>query len=167
MKQKMMRLILVVLFALAAAAPVVNAEPNDREALAGITTGKALFDVNISDDEPEKLALYLRVIGETHAGLLNQSVSPDIIIAFRGRSVKLVSRDSGAAGAKEREAKDMIANLISDLQKKGVKFEACSIATRLFKIDNSSLLPGIKPVGNTFISLTGYQAKGYALIPLM
>lgn len=167
MQQRMLRLTLAVLFALAAAAPVVHAEPNDREALAGVATGKALFDVNISDDEPEKLALYLRVIGETHAGLLSQNVSPDIIIAFRGRSVRLVSRDSGAGNAIEREAKDKIASLISDLQKKGVRFEACSIATRLFKIDNNSLLPGIRPVGNTFISLTGYQAKGYALIPLM
>lgn len=167
MKQGMMGLTLVVLLALAAAAPVVNAEPNDRDALAGIATGKALFDVNISDDEPEKLALYLNVISETHTGLLTQNISPDIIIAFRGLSVKLVSRGHFAVDAKEREAKDKIAYLISDLQKKGVKFEACSVATRLFKIENSSLLPGIKPVGNTFISLTGYQAKGYALIPIM
>lgn len=32
--------------------------------------------------------------------------------------------------------------------------------------DNRSLLNGIKPVGNTFVSLTGYQAQGYANIPI-
>jgi hypothetical protein len=44
--------------------------------------------------------------------------------------------------------------------------EACSFATRLFGIDNGTLLEGIKPVGNTFVSLTGYHAQGYASIPL-
>jgi len=44
--------------------------------------------------------------------------------------------------------------------------ESCSVATRLFKVDNASLLDGIKPVGNTFVSLTGYQAQGYANIPI-
>jgi intracellular sulfur oxidation DsrE/DsrF family protein len=44
--------------------------------------------------------------------------------------------------------------------------EACSVATRLFGVDNGTLLDGIKPVGNTFVSLTGYQAQGYANIPI-
>lgn len=44
--------------------------------------------------------------------------------------------------------------------------QACSVATRLFKADNASLLDGIKPVGNTFVSLTGYQAQADANIPV-
>jgi len=48
----------------------------------------------------------------------------------------------------------------------GVRMEACSVATKLFNVSNKSLLNGIKPVGNTFVSLTGYQAKGYASIPI-
>lgn len=167
MKKIMIAIALVMMFALAAAVPAVQAEPNDQDALAGITTGKALYDINISDKEPAKLMLYLSVISETYQGMLKQNVAPDFIIAFRGLSVKLITSDYGTVGAKEREARDAIAFLISQLQSSGVKFEACSVATRLFKVDNSSLLPGIKPVGNTFISLTGYQSKGYALIPIM
>jgi hypothetical protein len=33
-------------------------------------------------------------------------------------------------------------------------------------VDNTTLLDGIEPVGNTFVSLTGYQAQGYANIPI-
>jgi hypothetical protein len=40
------------------------------------------------------------------------------------------------------------------------------VATRLFSVDNATLLPGIEPVGNTFVSLIGYQAQGYATIPV-
>jgi intracellular sulfur oxidation DsrE/DsrF family protein len=52
------------------------------------------------------------------------------------------------------------------LAQAGVRFEACAIATRLFGVENNSVLPQVKVVGNTFNSLIGYQAKGYALIPI-
>lgn len=44
--------------------------------------------------------------------------------------------------------------------------ESCSISTRLLDIDNESIIPGIKPVGNTFVSQIGYQKKAYAVIPI-
>jgi hypothetical protein len=34
-------------------------------------------------------------------------------------------------------------------------------------VDPKTLLPGIEHVGNTFVSQIGYQAKGYAIIPIM
>jgi intracellular sulfur oxidation DsrE/DsrF family protein len=166
MKQRLMIYFFMLLLALSAAGSVVAAEPNDEDALAGVTEGKALFDIDISDQEASKMALYLSVISATHQGLLDQNVEPDIIIAFRGSSVKLITLDYGTVGAKELEAREAIAYLVSDLRTKGVKFEACALATALFNVDNGNLLPGIKPVGNTFISLTGYQTKGYALIPI-
>jgi intracellular sulfur oxidation DsrE/DsrF family protein len=48
-----------------------------------------------------------------------------------------------------------------------VRMEACSITTRLAGIDSETLLPGIDLVGNTFVSQIGYQAKGFAVIPIM
>jgi hypothetical protein len=33
-------------------------------------------------------------------------------------------------------------------------------------IADPSLLPGIEPLGNTFVSLIGYQEHGYATIPI-
>jgi len=40
------------------------------------------------------------------------------------------------------------------------------VAARMLKVDNEQLLDGVKPVGNTLVSLTGYQAQGYAIIPI-
>ena len=44
--------------------------------------------------------------------------------------------------------------------------EACGLATNLFKVDNNTILPGIKVVANTYVSLIGYNAQGYAAIPI-
>ena len=52
------------------------------------------------------------------------------------------------------------------LHELGVRQEICAIATRVFKVDNASLLPGLSLVGDGFISLIGWQTQDYKLIPL-
>jgi intracellular sulfur oxidation DsrE/DsrF family protein len=98
--------------------------------------------------------------------LKRQNVEPDVILAFRGMSVRLISKDREQMELTDFEHLDKIAEQLADLREQGVGMEACSVATRLFGVDNGTLLDGIKPVGNTFVSLTGYQAQGYANIPI-
>lgn len=138
--------------------------PDDSDALKGVKTGKVIFDINMT--EPKKMTLYLMVIRQTVDDLKRQGVEPDVILAFRGLSVRLISKDREQFELEEYMHLDKIAEQIADLGAQGVRMEACSVATRLFKIDNNTLLDGIKPVGNTFVSLTGYQAQGYANIPI-
>ena len=52
------------------------------------------------------------------------------------------------------------------MAKDGVSFEACLVAAKAFGIEPSSILPEIKQVGNGWISLIGYEAKGYSLVPV-
>jgi hypothetical protein len=40
------------------------------------------------------------------------------------------------------------------------------VATQVFGIDNNTLVPGLTLVGDGFISLIGYQAQGYHLVPV-
>lgn len=135
--------------------------PDDHDALVGLNSpGKAFFDINIGvtpetfDASMGKLALYLDVIRKTHDSLQAQSVVPDIVVVFRGSAVTLVT-DKASNGVK---------NLIAELGRKKVKFEACSVATSLMGSPNDAILPRIKVVGNTFISAIGYQSKGYSYI---
>ena len=140
-------------------------KPNDTDALQGLATGKVVWDINMTD--PKKLSLYLSVIQETYTDLVRQGVKPDMVFAFRGRSVTFVSTDRDDIPLEQHHFLDTVADQLADLNKReGVKMEACSVACRLFGVNPSSLLPGIKPVGNTFVSLLGYQAKGYAIIPI-
>ncbi len=129
--------------------------PNDREALNGLATGKVVFDIRISD--PEKLIFNLELIKETFEGMQGQGVKPVMIAAFRGPGVKLLSREGTT---------DEIRALVAELKKKGVRMEVCAVATRVFKVDHSTLIPDVVLVGNVLTSLIGYQNKGYALIPI-
>jgi len=139
-------------------------KPDDSDALKGVKEGKVIFDINIT--EAKKLTLYLMVIRETVEDFRRQGVTPDVILAFRGLSVKLISKDREQMELTDFDHMDKIAEQLVDLQQQGVRMEACSVATRLFGIKNDTLLDGIKAVGNTFVSLTGYQAQGYANIPI-
>lgn len=138
--------------------------PDDSDALRGVETGKVVFDMNTTD--ANKTALYLMVIRETVNDLLRQGVKPDVILAFRGPSVKMISKDREQVDPADFENLDKIATQLAELQNQGVRMESCSVATRMLKVDNDQLLDGIKPVGNTFVSLAGYQAQGYAIIPI-
>jgi len=129
--------------------------PNDREALKGLDTGKVIFDVRIPD--PEKLTFNLELIKETFEGMRGQGVKPVMIVTFRGPGVKLLTR-----GGSTEEIRDLVA----DLKKKGVRIEVCAVATRVFKVDNSALIPDVVLVGNVLTSMIGHQNKGYAFIPL-
>lgn len=136
----------------------------DHGALQGVDIGKGLFDINLST--VPKLELYLSVIKKTHQDLVRQGKKPEFIIAFRGASVRLINSETWSFPEEEQQSLAKSAALIKELQEMGAVVEACSIATELFKVENSTLLPGITVVGNTFVSLIGYQAQGYALIPI-
>lgn len=159
------RLIFSLALLLLAFQPAMAAEkPNDADALHNVKQGKVLFDINMAD--PRKMTLYLAVIRETVDDLKRQNVEPDVILAFRGLSVRLISKDREQMELTDFDHLNRITEQLADLRQQGVRMEACSVATRIFKIDNASLLDGIKPVGNTFVSLTGYHAQGYASIPI-
>lgn len=134
------------------------------EALKGVENPKTLFDINVTT--APKLELYLGVIKMTYDDISRQGYEPDMVMAFRGGSVRLINSEIWSFSEEDQLSLRKSAALISELIQLGIKVEACSIATNLFKVDNSTLLPGVKVVGNTFVSLTGYQNKGYALVPI-
>lgn len=145
-------------------ATALASPPDDSRALEGVETGRVIFDLN--NDNPQVLALYLQVIQETYEDLRDQGVEPDIILAFRGRAVTMVSEDRERFELTEFDHLDRIEGFISEFRDKDIRMESCAVATRLFGVDHGELLPGITPVRNTFVSLTGYQAQGYAVIPI-
>lgn len=134
----------------------------DRASLEGVNNPKTLFDINLTT--AKKLEFYLTVIKKTYDDIKRQGRKPDMVIAFRGGSVRLINSETWSFSEEDQLSLEKSAILIDELMKRGVKIEACSIATDMFKIDNTTLLPGIEVVGNTFVSLTGYQNKGYALV---
>lgn len=138
---------------------------NDRASLAELKTGKGVFLIDIGD--AGKLNFYLEVIQGTHKGMTSQGVDPDFVLVYIGPSVKYLttapSAETGeAAGGVLLEIESNVAKLAS----LGVRQEVCAVATRVFGIGNETMLPGLTLVGDGFISLIGYQAQGYHLVPV-
>ncbi|MBU1664169.1 MAG: DsrE family protein [Gammaproteobacteria bacterium] len=152
------------LFALVFSLGASAVELDDRHALDGVKTGKALFD--IASGNPNAMVTVLDIVGETIDGLKRQGVEPQIVVAFRGPAVRFLSGDSSRIPPEHAATAMELATRIEQLAARGVRIEACGITTRMMKMDNATLVKGVQPVANTFNSLIGYQSKGYALIPV-
>jgi len=138
---------------------------NDAAALGDLKTGKGVFLVDIGD--AKKLNFYLEVIQGTYKGMKDQGVDPDFVLVFIGPSVKYLSTLPSAETEQAAGAVLMEIELnVEALAALGVKQEVCAVATRVFGIDNKTLLPGLTLVGDGFISLIGYQSQGYHLVPV-
>lgn len=146
---------LISLFGLSSVAHADSTLPDDRFALKGLKQVNAIFDVRLAD--LDKLIFNLELIKETWEGINNQKVKPNLIVSLRGPAVKLFTKGQATPELKE---------LLVELRQKGIRVEICSVATRVFKVDNTQLLPELILVGNVLISQIAWQNKGYALVTL-
>ncbi len=136
----------------------------DRDALAGIKEVKAAFD--ITEGDAKALLNRLEVIDETRQSLINQGVKPHFVLAFRGPATKLVQTDVAHIKAEDRDAAAKIAARLAAMRAAdGVdSIEQCSVAVRQQKTRAEDVIPAVKVVGNSWISLMSYQSRGYSYI---
>lgn len=138
---------------------------NDQAALDGVAEGKVVWDINA--ESPVKLSRQLQVIEQTYDDLLRQGVKPLMIFTFRGPSTTFITNDNSKFTGEALDAVQQLQSSLRDLaDKDGVTLEVCAIASNRMGVASEALLECTSLVGNTFCSLIGYQAKGYALIPV-
>jgi intracellular sulfur oxidation DsrE/DsrF family protein len=137
----------------------------EYEALKGLKSVKAVFDVRISN--PKSAALSLKLVHDTYKdkNIMAVTKKPAFVVIFIGPSVKLISKNKEGFSPEEQKVLDQIASIISEMSKDGIKLEICLFAAKVFNVDPASVLPGIKHVPNGWVSLIGYEAKGYSLVP--
>ena len=152
--------------ALAAASQfaLAQAQADDRAVLSGVKELKVAFDV--LEGDAKALLNRLNVIDETRASLMKQGVTPNFVVAFRGPATKLVQTDMSKIKPEDRETAAKIAAMLDDMSKApGVaSVEQCSVAIRQQETKAENVLPAVKVVGNSWISLMAYQSRGYAYI---
>jgi intracellular sulfur oxidation DsrE/DsrF family protein len=141
------------------------ASAEEYDALKGLKSVKAIFDVRVA--APQSAAIQLKLIHDTFKdkSLTAISKKPSFVVAFMGPSVKLISKSREGFSPEEQKLLDEIAGTVSAMAKSGITVEICLFAAKLFGVNPESVLPEIKQVGNGWISLIGYQAKGYSLVP--
>jgi intracellular sulfur oxidation DsrE/DsrF family protein len=134
------------------------------EALKGLSSVKAVIGFSTSD--PKKAVTYLTLIGDTLKDPNIQAVTknPDFVVSFGGSSVKLLAKDTKGFSPGEQKMIEEMKDKISALAKEGVIFEYCDYAAKLFGVEPARV-PGVRVVANGWVSLIGYQGRGYSFVP--
>ena len=147
-----------------AATPVYPETPKDQATLFGLKEVKVAFDLQNGDGKT--LLKQLEVIDETRQSLIEQGVKPQFVLTFRGPATTLVQTDQSQIKPENREYVSKIAEKIHELRAAdGVNsIEQCAVAVRLSGTKPENVVPDVKVVGNGWISLMAYQAKGYGYI---
>jgi len=150
-------------FMLAVAGPASAAT---YEALAGLKSVKAIFDVRAAS--AKSAAMQLKLIHDTYKDKNITAVTkkPAFVVSFIGPAVKLISKKREGFSMEDQKAMDEIAQTVREMSKDGIKLEVCDFAVNALGVDPASILPEVKHVPNSWISLIGYQAKGYSLVPV-
>ncbi|MBF6058856.1 MULTISPECIES: DsrE family protein [Thiomicrorhabdus] len=140
-------------------------ELNNKEALKGIKSMNVIYDIRKSN--PNAMLIYLKGIESNRTNLIKEGVEPHQRIIFIAKSVKFITtKPSQDVEVEYEDVLKKVAVQIQRLVDLGVKMEVCSAATAAFNVDNDTLLPGIKPVRSGFLSVMGWQAQGYQLVPV-
>ncbi|QKI88327.1 DsrE family protein [Thiomicrorhabdus xiamenensis] len=145
--------------------PGSAAELNNKEAMQGLESMHVIYDIRKSN--PNAMLVYLKGIESNRSNLIKEGVEPYQRIVFIARSVKFITtQPSEEVEMQYGPVLEKVAAQIARLLELGVKMEVCSAATAAFNVDNDTLLPGIKPVRSGFLSVMGWQAQGYQLVPV-
>lgn len=138
-----------------APASAASTVADDHVALKDLKQAKAIFDVRLAD--MDRLLFNLGLISETWNGIKRQGVNPTMVVTVRGAVVRLFAKD---------QATSELTDLLAELEKKGIRVELCSVATRIYHVNNSQLIPQVTLVGNVLTSQIAWQNKGYALVTM-
>ncbi len=135
------------------------------KALDGLKSVKAVFDFRAGN--PKGAAMQLDMIYKiTHdKSIMAVTDKPEFAVVFIGPAVKLISKNREGLSPEDQKSLDEIAATVSRMSKDGVRLEICLVAAKVFGVDPSSILPEIAGVENGWISLIGYQAKNYSIVP--
>ena len=145
-------------------AQALAADYDDQAALAGLKEVKVAFDLTAGD--PKALLGRLNIIDETRQSLISQGVTPHFVLTFRGPATRLIQTDSSKIKPEDREGAAKISAKLAEMRgARGiVNLEQCAVAAREQGTRPEDVVPSVKVVGNAWISLMAYQAKGYAYI---
>ena len=166
-KQVLKFVMMALSLTLMAISGVVSAETdiNDAAALHGLKNAKGVFLIDF--DNIKKTAFYLEIIEGTHASFTKQNVKPEMVLVFIGPTVQYLTTKPG--DELEMEFSNELGAIkasVKRLDELGVRMEVCAVATKVFGVDNKTILPGMDVVGDGFISLIGWQTQGYKLVPI-
>ncbi len=159
-----MKKILVAVLLTLFAAYAVYAEESHSDSLSGLTTVRAVIDLN--QGKANLLDLRLVAIRKTIENLKSEGVKPLFIVIIRGDASAFMTESDKYISSMDTGLKKIMHKRINELRNMGVRFQQCGLSLAYMKIDSANIISGVEIVKNGYISLAAYQNKGYALLPM-
>jgi hypothetical protein len=164
MKKVLQLVMALFLIAFTVRSGLAAAPYNNSNALQGVRETKVYFDVNVG--EPAKLLNRLQLIDTTYDQLVAAGISPLFVVGIRGKASNYFTRDDDYVLDIDLPVKKQIEARVDQFKARRFSIEQCSIAAGLQDIDVADFLPQLEVVANGYISMIGYQSKGYAYVPM-
>jgi len=159
MKKFLASVLLLLMFAAAAIADEIPSEP-----LAGLSTVKAVIDLN--QGKANLLDLRLVSIRKTYETLKSAGIKPIFIVVVQGDASAFMTETDKYISAMDTGLKKIMHKRVHELMDMGIRFQQCGLSLSNMKVDRADVLHDIEIVKNGYVSLIAYQNKGYALIPM-
>lgn len=137
---------------------------NSSDALTGLTTAKAYFDVTV--ENPKLVLLRLQLIEKTYSQIAANGVTPAFIVGIRGKASNFFTKGNDNVLDMDLPDKKQIEILVKKFAAQHIPIEQCLIAAEIQHIDAADFLPQLKLVANGYVSMIGYQSQGYGLVPM-
>jgi len=140
------------------------AHSQSNQSISDLNQLKTVIDFRTGN--PDKALVYLTLIGDTFKDhdIQELTARPNFEVIFGGESVKLFAKEVKGYSPQEQKTITVLKNKISSLAKDGIKFEYCIYGGKLFGVEPGNV-PGMQVVANGWVSLIGYQASGYSVVP--
>lgn len=139
----------------------LDAVAQEETPFTGPRVGKMVWDIALGNT-PLEFNQNLEIIRDTYRDLISENIKPDMILLFRGHSVRWLLRRSQQVWSQEA-LNELIAKLQKFRRQPGVQFVADLPASKEIKLTAKDLLPGVKVVKNAYIALMRYNVEGYTM----
>lgn len=136
------------------------------EALNDVNGINAVFDVSLASPQMANIVFWAVRNVYDDESVRSLPDRPKVAVVFHGAAVKLISTNQEGFNESDKKALNEFANMIRQMKNEGVKIEVCDYAIKVLGVDPATILPEVDHVGNGFISVVGYQAKGYSLVTI-
>ena len=143
---------------------VFSENQRDLQALTNLSELKVYFDVKA--DSAAKVEKRMQWIQDSYNQATQQGLKASFVIGFRSHASFFVTKGDDYIDEGEGANKEKIENWLRHFQKIGIVLEQCNLSAELFEIDLEDFLPEVRVVKNSFVSIAGYQNRGYAYVPM-
>ena len=127
---------------------------------------EARLAFDVTNGNPQVVNITLATIEMTRKQLVEQGVTPHIVVTFRGDASYFTQDSLAPVKETDRAEALLVKAKIREMRKSGnvESFEQCNIPLASRKLNPKDLMSEVTLVPNGWIALANYQQKGYAYI---